>query len=491
MSTRGLLVAACVCLPAFAGAAGAARNPVQRPPLTVLRGEGSYTKASRGLHSVHEIVIHATDGGSLDGNVWWLSGGHSHASCNYVIGRDGSIVQLVNLSDIAWQAGNWQVNLHSVGIEHVGDTGDPAGVTEAQYRASARLVAWLVHRYWIPVDRDHVIGHSQVPDPNHPGELGGSSHHTDPGPYWHWGRYMALVRRDAFPWRYRLKVRASLGSESTTLDGIVPWRAATSGVHATSVEFLVDGRLRWRDARAPFSFAGGRGLNTTELANGRHVLEVRAFGSGKHATQRIDVEIFNRAFRLTSAGLRDWQRVHGWLRVAANVHGARTTGIGLYVDGRVVSRDRSAPFRLRWNSWHVHDGKHQVVLAARAVDGRVVRRHVAVVVQNHPKPKHRPKPKPAPKPKPTPLPPPQVTAQNVGDGSTLTGAFVWRVHTTGPVLRVDLLVDGAVVGSATSEPWSFTWNTATVAPGPHVLTARAVTPSGATADLAAAVTVSG
>jgi hypothetical protein len=300
---------------------------------------------------------------------------------------------------------------------------------------------------------------------------------------------MALVRRDAYPWRYRLKVRASLGSETSTLAGIVPWRATTSGVHARSVEFLVDGRVRWRDARAPFSFAGGRGLNTTDLANGRHVLEVRAAGSGKHASQTLVVDVHNRAFRLTSAGLRDWQRVHGWLRVAANVRGAHTTGIGLYVDGRVVSRDRSAPFRLRWNSWHVHDGKHQVVLAAQAVDGRVVRHRVAVVVQNHPKPKHRPEP--TPKPKPKPLPPPQVTAQNVGDGSTLSGTFVWRVHTTGPVLRLDLLVDGAVVGTATSEPWSFAWDTKTVAPGPHVLTARAVTPSGATAELAAHVNVGG
>ena len=141
---------------------------VKRPAVTWIRGNGSFTKASRGKKQIHTIVIHATDGGSLLGNVWWLSGGHSHASAHYVVSRDGSIVQLVHLSDIAWHAGNWQTNVHSIGIEHVGETYDPTGFTKAEYEASAKLVAWLVQRYNIPVDRKHIIGHSQVPDPKDP-----------------------------------------------------------------------------------------------------------------------------------------------------------------------------------------------------------------------------------------------------------------------------------------------------------------------------------
>ena len=105
---------------ALVGASTAhARDTVKRPNLTWVRGEGSYTEASRTpeSHTINTIVIHATDGGSLVGNVWWLSGGHSHASAHYVVARDGSIVQLVHLSDIAWHAGNWRVNCHSIGIE--------------------------------------------------------------------------------------------------------------------------------------------------------------------------------------------------------------------------------------------------------------------------------------------------------------------------------------------------------------------------------------
>ena len=64
------------------------------------------------------------------------------------------------------------------------------------YRSSARLVAYLVLKYGIPLDRAHVIGHN-VPDPGNPGRRGGSSNHSDPGPCWNWTKYMAFVRQYA------------------------------------------------------------------------------------------------------------------------------------------------------------------------------------------------------------------------------------------------------------------------------------------------------
>ena len=370
---RGRLAAVARVRPRRASLPAQAGDAVKRPPLTWVRGQGSYTEASRTpqSHTITTIVIHATDGGSLVGNVWWLSGGHSHASAHYVIARDGSIVQLVHLSDIAWHSGNKYVNRHSIGIEHVGETYDPAGFTIDEYRSSARLVAWLVRRYDIPVDRKHIIGHAEVPDPHHPGEYGGSDHHTDPGPYWRWGFYMNLVRHYAFPARYAIHVDTTSFDTGETLTGIVPWAVHTNGgTAARRVDFAIDGRVVWTDQRKPFAFAGGRGWNTTSLTNGVHVLTVRASGDGRVATQRLVVHVFNRDFALTTSALHAWQKVKGWVRIRANVRGAKTSGIGLYVDGRVVSRDRSAPYTVRWNSRKVHDGRHWVTLAAVAADGR-------------------------------------------------------------------------------------------------------------------------
>lgn len=482
MTGRGLLVVAFLCALACAPSALASSDPVQRPPVTwAPPGGRNFTPD---LHRrITTIVIHATDGGSLLGNVSWLIGDKSEASAHYVVSRDGRIVQLVPLHDIAWHSGNKKVNAHSIGIEHVGETYDPAGFTAAEYKSSARLVAWLARRYDIPIDRTHIIGHSEVPDPNHPGEFGGADHHTDPGPYWKWGYYLRLVRRYAFP--NLLKVSTTDLASGADVAGIVPWQVATTGANASRVDFLIDGRVVWSDSRKPFAFAGGRGWNTTQLANGTHVLMVRAVGDGRQATQRLVVDVVNHEFRLTTSSLRAWQKVKGVLRVRANAFGAKTTGLSLYVDGKVWSRDRRAPYTMRWDTRRVRDGRHFLTIAAVSVDGRVAERRIPVVVQNHLVVRH------APKRRPKPAAPPQITAENLADGQTVSGVVAWRAHTIGPVARVEFAVDGTVVAAQTSGPWAASWDSSTVGTGTHVLEVRAYTKAGVKAVRDVTVTVTG
>jgi hypothetical protein len=255
------------------------------------------------------------------------------------------------------------------------------------------------------------------------------------------------------------------------------------GTTARRVEFAIDGHVVWTDRRRPFAFAGGRGWNTTSAANGVHVLTVRASGSGRVATQRLIVRVANREFALTTSALHAWQKVKGTLRIRATVHGAKTSGIGLYVDGRVVSRDRSAPYTVRWSSRRVHDGRHWITVAAVAADGRIAKRRLPLVVENHVVKKQ--------KPKPPPLPAPQVTAQNLAEGQTVSGLLDWRAHTVGPVARVEFVVDGAVIATQTTEPWATTWDSSTAAPGPHTLEVRAFTKDGRKGVLTVGVTSSG
>jgi hypothetical protein len=313
--------------------------------------------------------------------------------------------------------------------------------------------------------------------------FGGRDHHTDPGPYWKWGYYLRLVRQYARP--DALKVSTTTIDPGATLRGIVPWRAATKGAKAARVDFLVDGRVVWRDARKPFAFAAGRGLNTTTLPNGTHVLTVRAVGAG-HAAQRLVVDVSNHEFALTTSALHPWQKVKGTLRVRAMAWGAKTTGIGLYVDGHVISRDRSAPYSLRWNTQRVHDGRHRITLIATSVDGRVARRHLSVIVKNHVVHK---KTKPVAKPAPKPSAPPQITAENLADGQTVSAVVDWRIHTIGPVARVEFVVDGTVFARETAGPWGTSWDATSAAPGPHTLEARAYTRDGQRATAAVTVTV--
>src|SRR5260370_35291984 len=80
-----------------------------------------------------------------------------------------------------------------------GGCGDaqPTWDTPAMYQGSAHLAASICSRWGVPMDRTHVIGHSEVPDPNNPGLYGGTDHHTDPGPYWDWTNYMTLPQQYA------------------------------------------------------------------------------------------------------------------------------------------------------------------------------------------------------------------------------------------------------------------------------------------------------
>ena len=61
--------------------------------------------------------------------------------------------------------------------------------------------------------------------------------------------------------------------------------------------------------------------------------------------------------------------------------------------------------------------------------------------------------------------------------------------TGGPVARVELWIDGAVVQTVEAAPWTLTWDTATAAAGEHTLALRAVGPRGKATAAIAVVTV--
>ncbi|MFS4094612.1 N-acetylmuramoyl-L-alanine amidase [Streptomyces sp. AF1A] len=157
-------------------------------------GNGDYGNHDLGdrpaSQAIKYIVIHDTEG-AWDG-VLNLIQDPTYVSWNYTIrSTDGLIAQHVKAKDVAWHAGNWDINARSIGIEHEGFLTDPdAWYTEAMYRSSARLVKYLAKKYDIPLDRQHLLGHDNVPGPTASTVPG---MHTDPGPYWDWRHYFQLL----------------------------------------------------------------------------------------------------------------------------------------------------------------------------------------------------------------------------------------------------------------------------------------------------------
>ncbi|MDP9437269.1 MAG: N-acetylmuramoyl-L-alanine amidase [Actinomycetota bacterium] len=157
----------------------------------------NYTDANRpGSDPINKIVIHVVQG-SFSSTINWFLDPNANVSAHYTVrSSDGFVGQSVHEEDIAYHAGWWDYNRASVGIEHEGYVGDPSWFTDAMYRSSAKLSAYLCKKYAIPIDRQHIIGHNEVPGCSG-GSGGGVGCHTDPGPYWDWGRYTDLVKEYA------------------------------------------------------------------------------------------------------------------------------------------------------------------------------------------------------------------------------------------------------------------------------------------------------
>ncbi|MEU2299488.1 N-acetylmuramoyl-L-alanine amidase [Streptomyces antibioticus] len=134
-------------------------------------------------YGIDMIVVHVTQGGLESAVKAFQDPGHQ-AAAHYIVGKDGRVTQMIRELDVAYHAGNRGYNERSVGIEHEGFVDRPQDFTDAMYEASARLAAGICRRYGIPVDREHIVGHVEVP----------GTDHTDPGEHWDWDRYLKLVR---------------------------------------------------------------------------------------------------------------------------------------------------------------------------------------------------------------------------------------------------------------------------------------------------------
>jgi N-acetyl-anhydromuramyl-L-alanine amidase AmpD len=140
--------------------------------------------------SIDYIVIHNTEG------TWKtalkLVTDPTYLAWNYTLrSSDGHIAQHLDARNVGWHAGNWYVNMHSIGLEHEGIAAQGATwFTESMYRTSAELVRHLALEYGVPMDRAHIIGHDQVPG-HIPSRV--RTMHWDTGPFWDWEHYMDLV----------------------------------------------------------------------------------------------------------------------------------------------------------------------------------------------------------------------------------------------------------------------------------------------------------
>jgi N-acetyl-anhydromuramyl-L-alanine amidase AmpD len=157
----------------------------------------AYTDGRRG-QAIDRIVIHITSAPQTPYIGSWFAREEADTSAHYMVDQNGDIIQFVREQDTAWHAR--AANRRSIGIEHVAiqqggaryrrpdgsvQTFPYTPPTDAEYRASAALVAHLCRKYALTPDRTTIIGHREADS--------GTTHTSCPDGAWDWDLYMALV----------------------------------------------------------------------------------------------------------------------------------------------------------------------------------------------------------------------------------------------------------------------------------------------------------
>ncbi|MEI6520134.1 MAG: N-acetylmuramoyl-L-alanine amidase [bacterium] len=138
---------------------------------------------------VRMIVLHGT-GGGFESALRWLISPKSRVSAHFLVSREGEVVQMVPVSDIAWHAGRayWHglrdINKISIGIEMENMPGQDW--PDPQLHKVADLCRMLMTRYGI--SWEEVVGHRDVAYP--PGRK------TDPQNF-PWEKFKKLIKGGA------------------------------------------------------------------------------------------------------------------------------------------------------------------------------------------------------------------------------------------------------------------------------------------------------
>ena len=249
--------------------------------------------------------------------------------------------------------------------------------------------------------------------------------------------------------------------------------AASDNKAVAGVQFLLDGaNLGAEDVTAPYSAT----WNTTAVATGTYTLTARARdAAGNTSTSSGVVVTVNNndtqapTVTMTSpaAGAQT-----GSITVSANAtDNVGVVGVQFYFNGISLNQeDTSPPFSIIFNTTTVADATYSLTARARDAAGNMTTSSPVVINVTNP----------------------DVTAPTVSITAPAAGNVTGTVNITAAasdnkaVAGVQFLLDGANLGAEDiTSPYTFSWNTATVTSGPHVLTARARDAAGNTTTSAA------
>jgi subtilisin family serine protease/spore germination cell wall hydrolase CwlJ-like protein len=244
--------------------------------------------------------------------------------------------------------------------------------------------------------------------------------------------------------------------------------SASDNAGVTRVEFFSDGNLVAADTTAPFSII----WDSTAVTPGTHSLTAKAYDAAGNTTTSAAVSVTvldgtppTVSLTAPAAGVS----ISGTVEVNASADdNVGVTRVDFFKDGSFIAADTTAPFGIIWDSAAVTPGTHSLTAKAYDAAGNTTTSAaVSVTVLD--------------------VTPPTVSLTAPAAGASVSGSVTISASASdnAGVTRVDFFSDGNLAAADTTAPFAITWDSTTVTPGPHSLTAKAYDAAGNTSTSAA------
>jgi hypothetical protein len=263
-------------------------------------------------------------------------------------------------------------------------------------------------------------------------------------------------------------------SSGSTVSGTVTVTAsASANTGVSKVEFYVNSVLQATDTSSPYSFS----WNTAALANGSCILSAKAYDAAGNAGTSTNVTVtVNNDKTVPTVSLTaptSGATVSGTVAVTASASdNVGVSKVEFYVNSILQTTVTGALYTFNWNTTAVANGSYTLTAKAYDAAGNVATSsNVTVTVNNI-------------------NTAPTVSVTSPTSGATVSGTVVVTANASANagITRVAFYVNNVAQAADTIAPYTYSWNTTTVANGSYALVAK-VTDTAGTVVASSSVTV--
>jgi len=242
--------------------------------------------------------------------------------------------------------------------------------------------------------------------------------------------------------------------------------SATDNVGVTKVEFYVNGALAATDTATPYVYS----WNTSALAAGTYTLMAKAYDAAGNAGQSSTVSVS--VVKDTTAPTVSVTSPAGGVTLTgtAVITASASDNVGVskvefYGNGVLLSSTNVTPYSYTWNTASAANGSYTLTAKAYDAAGNIgTSSSVLVTVKNTV----------------ADTTAPTVSISSPAASATVSGAatVTTTVSDNVGVNKVEFYVNGALQATDTASPYSFSWNTSSLANGSYTLSCKAYDAAG-------------